>query len=178
MKLILQFIFTFYILITTLNLHSQPVVVTIPVKLDDYLSKKAYTAISKEHAGILANSILQNSTINDMKKLLTSQNSSLYIINPLFLNNQAYLHFFIMFRSKYFISSKYPVFSPVYALYPSKAVQNAIVRNRFYKKLLAEKDALAPLFVNTNYISEGKRIALALDVIHNTILISLENAEY
>ena len=177
MKLILQFIFTFYILITTLNLHSQPIVVTIPVRLDDYWSKKAYTAITKEHAGILVNSILQNNSINDMKKLLTSQNSSLYIINPLFRHNHLHLHFFIMIQSKNFIYSKYPVFSPVYALYPSKAVQNAIVRNRFYKKLEVESSSLFPLFVNTNYISEGKRIALALDVIHNTILISLENAE-
>ena len=177
MKLILQFIFTFYILITTLNLHSQAVV-TIPVRLDDYWSKKAYTAITKEHVGILGNSILQNNNINDMKKLLTSQNSSLYIINPLFHNNQLSLHIFILIQSKNFIYSKYPVFSPVYALYPSKAVQNAIVRNRFYKKLEVESSSLLPLFVNTNYISEGKRIALALDVIHNTILISLENAEY
>ena len=178
MKLILQFIFTFYMLITTLNLHSQPIVVSIPVKLDDYLSKKAYTAISKEHAGILANSILQNSNINDMKKLLTSQNSSLYIINPIFLNNKFSLFFFIRIQSKNFIYSKYPVFSPVYALYPSKAVQNAIVRRRFHKKLEVEWSFLDPLFLHTNYISEGKRIALALDVIHNTILISLENAEY
>ena len=177
MKLILQFIFTFYILITTLNLHSQPVV-TIPVKLDDQLSKKLYTAITKEHFGILGNSILQNNNINDMKKLLTSQNSSLYIINPLFHKNRILLLYFILFQSKNFIYKKYPVSSPVYAFYPSKAVQNIIVRKRFDRKLLAEKEALDPLFVNTNYISEGKRIALALDVIHNTILISLENAEY
>ena len=177
MKLILQFIFTFYILITTLNLHSQ-IVVTIPVRLDDHWSKKAYKAITKEHLGLLSNSVLQNSNINDMKKLLTSQNSSLYIINPLFLNNQLLLNNFIIYQSKVFIYSKYPVVSPVYALYPSKAFQNAIVRNRFYKKLDVELLSLSQLFVNTNYISEGKRIALALDVIHNTILISLENAEY
>ena len=177
MKLILQFIFTFYILITTLNLHSQAVV-TIPVKLDDQLSKKLYTAITKEHLGILGNSILQNKNINDMKKLLTSQNSSLYIINPLFRKNHFPLVIFIMGQSKDFIDSKYPVSSLVYALYPSKAFQNIIVRKRFYKKLEVESSSLFPLFVNTNYISEGKRIALALDVIHNTILISLENAEY
>ena len=178
MKLILQFIFTFYILITTLNLHSQPIVVTIPVNLDDYWSKKAYTAITKEHVGILGNSILQNNNINDMKKLLTSQNSSLYIINPLFRKNHFPLVIFIMGQSKDFIDSKYPVSSLVYALYPSKAFQNIIVRKRFYKKLEVELSSLFPLFVNTNYISEGKRIALALDAIHNTILISLENAEY
>lgn len=178
MKLILQFIFTFYILITTLNLHSQPIVVTIPVSLDDHWSKKAYTAITKEHAGILGNSILQNNNINDMKKLLTSQNSSLYIINPLFRKNHFPLVIFIMGQSKDFIDSKYPVSSLVYALYPSKAFQNIIVRKRFYKKLEVELSSLFPLFVNTNYISEGKRIALALDAIHNTILISLENAEY
>jgi hypothetical protein len=176
MKLILQFIFTFYILITTLNLHSQ-VVVTIPVKLNDYLSKKAYSAISKEHASILANSALQNKNLKDMKKLLTSQNSSLYIINPLFLNNRIYLSLFIMNKSKKFIYREYPILSNIISLYPYKAVQNALVRKRFYRKLLAEKEALDPLFVRTNYISEGKRIALALDVIHNTILISLENAE-
>ena len=68
--------------------------------------------------------------------------------------------------------------SPIYALYPHKAAQNYYTKYRFTRKLLAENDALAPLFVHTNYISEGKRIALALDVIHNTILISLENAEY
>ena len=178
MKLILQFIFTFYILITTLNLHSQPIVVTIPVRLDDYWSKKAYTAITKEHVGILGNSILQNNNINDMKKLLTSQNSSLYIINPLFLNNKIFLDLFIMEESKLFIYSKYPLISSIYSLHPHKLAQNYYTQLRFNRKLLAEKYALAPLFVNTNYISEGKRIALALDVIHNTILISLENAEY
>lgn len=153
-------------------------VVTIPVSLNDTWSNNSYKHITKNNEQILAHQTKQAAVIATTKAVMKAQNRELYTINPYLRSQKNLIKKYIELECKKYIRFRYPAVSKISGIPASVETKNLIIRNRFMKKFNKEKDMIDNYLEPKNFMSEGKRLYLTLNLLENLIDITLENETY
>ena len=172
----MRIIILFILIISIVDsLHAQAVV-QIPVSLNDAWSKNSYKQITKNNQQIAAHQGLQALITNRTKNLIEDQNRELYVINPYLKNQKGLITNYIENHCKRYIRFKYPAISKVAGV--KNSPKNLIIRNRLIKKCNKERQMVSDYLEPKNYMTEGKRLFLTLNLLENLIDITLENETY
>ncbi|MBQ4820588.1 hypothetical protein [Aquimarina sp. MMG016] len=150
---------------------------------EDILSQRSYNDINSSNAKLLATTGATTLSDQLLVNRWVNQNRELISYNPTLLSTTNAIIFsgFVDgvnfnpvrgYNSYGYIQRRYSLINP------TKVATNLVIRRRFQKKFLKEKELILNYLRPDNPIPEGERQLLILSALEKVINITLENEDY